>query len=217
MKHAGISFGPCLLLFALFFFPAGPLAQPDSRAPHVAGRITALLPVDQVLRRDKTLAAAKDMDLFLDDAVKTDRGGGGRVRIALSDGSILNVGSDAQLRILQHDVKHQETTLELLYGRLLLTAVKISKPHGKFEVRTPIAVAGVVGTKFGMRAESSYADVVCKEGTVRVRNTDGSVPGEVLLQAGQFSHVERGKPPSPPAPASPDRIQSGEDATSIPD
>jgi hypothetical protein len=215
MKHAGISFGPCLLLVALLFFPAAPIAQPDSRAPHVAGHITALLPVDQVLRQDKTLDAAKDMDLFLDDVVKTDRGG--RVRIALADGSVLNVGSDAQIRILQHDVKHQETTLELLYGRLLLTAVKISKPHGKFEVRTPIAVAGVVGTKFGMRAESSYADVVCKEGTVSVRNTDSSVPGEVLLQAGQFTHVERGKTPSLPAPASAERIQAGEDAVSIPD
>jgi ferric-dicitrate binding protein FerR (iron transport regulator) len=215
MKHAGTSFGPCLILLALLFFRAAPIGQPDSHAPYVAGHITALLPVDQVLRQDKTLVAAKDMNLFLDEVVKTDRGG--RVRIALADGSILNVGSDAQLHILQHGVKHQETTLELLYGRLVLTAVKISRPHGKFEVRTPIAVAGVVGTKFGLRAESSYADVVCEEGTVRVCNTDSRVPGEVLFQAGQFTHVERGKPPSPPAPASPERIQAGEDATSIPD
>jgi ferric-dicitrate binding protein FerR (iron transport regulator) len=216
MKQSQVTFGPCLLLLiSLAFFPTLPHAQSGSHAPHVVGRITALLPEDHVLRADKTLVAAKDMELLVDDVVKTDRGG--RVRIALSDGSILNVGSDAQLRILQHDVKHQETTLELLYGRLLLTAVKISKPHGKFEVRTPVAVAGVVGTKFGLRAESSSADVVCKEGTVRVRNTDSSVPGEVLLQAGQFTHVERGKPPSPPAPASPERIQAGEDATSIPD
>jgi ferric-dicitrate binding protein FerR (iron transport regulator) len=216
MKQTQVTFGPyLLLLISLAFSPTQPGAQSGSHASHVAGRITALRPEDHVLRQDKTLAAAKDMDLFLDDVVKTDRGG--RVRIVLADGSILNLGSDAQLRILQHDVKHQETTLELLYGRLLLTAVKIAKPHGKFEVRTPIAVAGVVGTKFGLRAESSYADVVCKEGTVRVRNTDSSVPGEVLLQGGQFTHVERGKPPAPHAPASPERIQAGEDATSIPD
>lgn len=213
MKHNGIKFALCLLLFALLLFPTGPLAQPDGHAPHAAGRITALLPVDQVLRQDKALVAARDMDLYLDDVVKTDRGG--RVRIALTDGSILNVGSDAQLRILQHDPKRQESTLELLYGRLLITAVKIARPHGKFDVRTPVAVAGVVGTKFGLRADPDFTDVVCKEGTVRVRNTDRSVPGEVLLQAHEFTHVERGKPPSPPAPASSDRIQAGEDATSI--
>jgi ferric-dicitrate binding protein FerR (iron transport regulator) len=74
-----------------------------------------------------------------------------------------------------------------------------------------------VGTKFGLRAEADFSDVVCKEGTVRVRNTDTTVPGEVILQAGQFTHVAKGNPPSPPETATPDRIQAGEDATSISD
>jgi hypothetical protein len=89
--------------------------------------------------------------------VKTEPGG--RVRIELSDGSILNVGSEAQLRILKSDPQHQETTLDLLYGRLLATVVKIVKPYGKFRVRTPVAVAGVVGTQFGLRVDSESTDV----------------------------------------------------------
>ncbi len=188
--------------------------QEENRASRVAGRITALLPEDQVLRETKTLAASKDMALLWRDVVKTEKGG--RVRIELSDGSVLNVGSEAQLRILKQDAKHQQTTLELLYGRLLATVVKIVRPAGNFRVRTPVAVAGVVGTQFGLRVDGDSTDVVCREGTVLVNNRDENVVGQVVLQPGEFTHVERGKPPSPPAPASPERIRAGDEATSIP-
>jgi ferric-dicitrate binding protein FerR (iron transport regulator) len=188
--------------------------QEENRASRVAGRITALLPEDQVLRETKTLAASKDMALLWRDVVKTEKGG--RVRIELSDGSILNVGSEAQLRILKQDAKHEQTTLELLYGRLLATVVKIVRPTGNFRVRTPVAVAGVVGTQFGLRVDGDSTDVVCREGTVLVNNRDENVVGQVVLQPGEFTHVERGKPPSPPAVASPERIRAGDEATSIP-
>jgi hypothetical protein len=58
--------------------------------------------------------------------------------------------------------------------------------------------------------------VVCREGTVLVNNRDENVVGQVVLQPGEFTHVERGKPPSPPAVASPERIRAGDEATSIP-
>lgn len=215
MKHGRISLAACSLILASVILPLEPRAHSGGHASHITGHITTLLPEDHILRQGQDLLAVKDMNIFLDDVVKTLRGG--RVRIELTDGSILNVGSEAELHVLQHDVKRQETTLELLYGRLLVTAVKIVRPHGKFDVRSPIAVAGVVGTKLGIRVEPEFSDVLCKEGTIRVRNTDSSIAGEVTLHAGQFTHVERGKPPSPPATASPERIQAGEDATSIPD
>jgi ferric-dicitrate binding protein FerR (iron transport regulator) len=194
--------------------PSGARAQADSRGSLEAGHITALLPEDHVLREEQTLTAAKDMVLLWSDVVKTESGG--RVRIELSDGSILNIGSDAQLRILRHDARRQQTTLELLYGRLLADAVRISKRHGKFDVRTPTAVAGVVGTRFGLLAKPDSTGVLCREGTVRVRNADPNVVGEVVLHAGEFTHVESDKRPSPPAPASLEQLRAGEDATSIP-
>lgn len=214
-KETGLAVGSCVLVFGAVLFLCGLKLSAVSYAPSVAGHITSLLPEARVLREQNSLVAAKDMALVLDDTVKTESGG--RVRIELADGSVLNVGSNAKLHILQHDPPHQRTTLELLYGRLLITATKISKRGGKFDVRSPIAVAGVVGTRFGLRVEPEFADVVCKEGTVRVRNTDTSVAGEVILQAGEFTHVERGKAPTPAAPASPERIRAGEDATAVPD
>jgi ferric-dicitrate binding protein FerR (iron transport regulator) len=213
MRSARFIFGPSLMLLAVLLASVAN-TQEENRASRVAGRITALLPEDQVLRETKTLAASKDMALLWRDVVKTEKGG--RVRIELSDGSVLNVGSEAQLRILKQDAKHEQTTLELLYGRLLATVVKIVRPTGNFRVRTPVAVAGVVGTQFGLRVDGDSTDVVCREGTVLVNNRDENVVGQVVLQPGEFTHVERGKPPSPPAAASPERIRAGDEATSIP-
>src|ERR1700730_11232281 len=200
MRGARFTFGTSLLLLAVLLLPSGVNVRAEDHRSRVAGHITALLPEDQVLRESQTLAAAKDMVLLWRDEVKTEKGG--RVRIELSDGSVLNVGSESQLRILKHDARYQQTTLELLYGRLLATAVRITKPSGKFDVRTPVAVAGVVGTQFGLRVDPDSTDVVCREGSVRVRSWDENVVGEVVIQAGEFTHVESGKPPTPPAPAS---------------
>jgi ferric-dicitrate binding protein FerR (iron transport regulator) len=203
-----------LLLLAAMLLPCAALLQAGGDQSHEAGRITALLPEDHVLRAEETLPAAKDMALLWRDIVKTESGG--RVRIELSDGSVLNIGSAAQLQILRHDASKQQTTLELLSGRLLADVVRIAKHKGKFEVRTPIATAGVVGTRFGVQANPDSADVLCREGAVKVRNSDPNISGEVVLHGGEFTHVERGKPPAPPAPASPEQFRAGVDATSIP-
>jgi ferric-dicitrate binding protein FerR (iron transport regulator) len=208
-----LDFVACLLLLAVLL-PSAANVQAGSRGSRVAGHITALLPEDKVVREEQTMAATKDMVLLWRDVVKTESEG--RVRIELSDGSILSLSSNAQLQIVEHDARRQKTTLELLYGRLLATAKRIGKASGEFDVRTPTAVIGVVGTRFGVKVDPASTDVLCKEGVVRVRNADPSVPGEVLVHAGEFTHVERGQAPSAPAQASPERIKAGEDATSIP-
>ena len=37
---------------------------------------------------------------------------------SLTDGSILSVGSDSELRVVQHDATSQQTSLELDYGKV---------------------------------------------------------------------------------------------------
>ena len=212
MRAVRFTFGPSLLLAAVLLLPCQ--ANPQAEGSHLAGHIIALVPQDTVVRERQTIPAAKDMPLLWLDVVKTDSAG--RVRIQLADGSVLSLSSDAHLQIVQHDARRQQTRLELLYGRLLASAMRIGKSSGKFDVRTPTAVVGVVGTQFGVKVDPESTDVLCREGAVRVRNLDPSVAGEVVVRAGEFTHVERGKPPSPPAPASPERVRAGEDATAIP-
>src|SRR5260370_36438414 len=67
-----------LFLAAAASLPAYP--QPQTPQQPVAGKITALIPTGSVLRETKTYEAKKDMGVFWQDTVKTERGGGGRLR-----------------------------------------------------------------------------------------------------------------------------------------
>jgi hypothetical protein len=186
----------------------------SQQKPSQAGDIRALVPTGHVLRSGAAEEAAQvNAAIYWQDEVRTDRGG--RVRIGLLDGSILNVGSESSLRVLQHDPGKQQTELELVYGRVRANAVRIAQPGGKFEVHTPVAVAGVVGTRFGVRTSADQSLVICYEDVVRVRNAEANVKGEVLLHTGEFTRVLRGVPPTPAAPATPEQLREEEDETSI--
>ena len=92
----------------------------------------------------------------------------GRLRAGLTDGSILSVGSNAALRVLQHDAASQQTSIYMNYGKLRSQVVQITKPNGKYEVRTPNAVIGVIGTDFYVGYENDLTTVICYVGKVSV-------------------------------------------------
>ena len=125
MRVASFIFGPCLLLSAVLL-PSVANTPAKSHESRVAGRITALLPEDQVLREKQTLVAAKDMVLLWRDVVKTEKGG--RVRIELSDGSVLNVGSEAQLRIRKADPQLQQRPSNSCMAVSLRARYELSNP-----------------------------------------------------------------------------------------
>jgi hypothetical protein len=87
------------------------------------------------------------------DFVKT--GSTARARVALDDGSVLNVGSDYSVHVVKHDSGAQQTDLEVEFGKMRSKAQKLSKPGGKFEVHTAAGVAGVVGTDFMFRTNTT--------------------------------------------------------------
>jgi ferric-dicitrate binding protein FerR (iron transport regulator) len=120
----------------------------------------------------------------------------GRVRIALLDGSFLNVGARSVMRITKHDAQTQQTEVELQLGRLRGEVVKITKPGGSVQIKTQTAVIGVVGTILNVHALRNLTRVFCLDGTVTVRNINPAIPGEVTLHPGQTTSVPRGGPPS---------------------
>jgi hypothetical protein len=149
--------GPlCLLLCS---FPVQ--ANPQSGGQH-AGQINALIPAAS---RNAQPAKVQDQ-LQWNDLLKTAHSG--RVRAGLDDGSMLSLGSDSELRIVQHDSASQQTSLEMNFGKMRSQVVKITKPGGKFEVTTPNAVIGVIGTHFYAAFEHGKTTVICYEGTVLV-------------------------------------------------
>lgn len=204
---------PCVLVTAvllswLMAIPSNSWANPQA-AGQRAGEVSRLIPAVNIARSGKTIPAAAKTAVNWQDLVNTLANA--RARIALDDGSVLNVGSDSSIKVVKHDAGAQQTELELTYGKLRTQAQKIAKPDGKFEVRTPAGVAGVVGTDFFVEYGNNSMNVIVFEGLVKVCNLAGTC---VIAKAGQMTSVRSGDDsgPLPPQQATLDLlVASGND------
>jgi hypothetical protein len=182
-------------LSALLCSPNEIMASPDT--PQRAGEVSRVIPAVSIARGGKTISASAKTVVDWQDVVSTQASA--RARIALDDGSVLNVGSDSSIRVVKHDGGAQQTELELTFGKIRSQAQKITKPDGKFEVKTPAGVAGVVGTDFYVAFDNSTGtmNVVVFEGIVKVCNLAGVC---VLVKAGQMTNVRSNDSTGPQAP-----------------
>ena len=131
-------------VLVMLAMPADTFAEPQA-AGQRAGEIARVIPAANIERGPKKITASQKSQVDWQDLVNTQVGG--RARVALDDGSALNVGSESSLKVEKHDSGAQQTQLELTYGKLRSQAQKISRPDGKFEVHTPAGVAGVDGAE----------------------------------------------------------------------
>ncbi len=192
-----------LLCFLLSPLPA--LAAPQVAASgQKAGEIGALRP--EATRNQQALQV-KD-ELLWNDFLRTLQTG--RLRAQLLDGSLLSMGSNSQMRVLQHDATSQQTELELSYGRLRNRVVKLTKPGAKYEVKTPHAVIGVIGTDFYVFVDEFRTVVIVFSGrlVVKQRRKSDQDPSQLVtvepgreLRAGQMLEV-RAPGTTVPAPLS---------------
>lgn len=158
----------CMAMMLSFVLSPVPLLLGQAGSPQQAGQINALIP--QGMRNAKIAKAREEVDW--NDLLKTENAG--RMRVGLLDGSLLSVGSNSELRVVQHDSQSQQTSLELGFGKLRSKVVKITQPGGKYEVKTPHAVIGVIGTDFFVEVMADRTRVVCYSGTVSVTPTGAS-------------------------------------------
>jgi hypothetical protein len=181
--------GLAFLLSLIITIPADISAEPQAGGQK-AGEVARVIPAVSIARGPKTLNASAKTEVYWQDLVNTKADG--RARIALEDGSVLNVGSDSSIKVVKHDSGAQQTDLELAYGKLRTQAQKISKPDGKFEVHTAAGVAGVV----------------------RVCNLAGVC---VLLKAGQLTSLRNGnnEAPAPPTQAPLDLLVAASKDTEV--
>ena len=180
----------CALAVSLIA-PFDVVAEPQT-AGQRAGEVSRVIPAVNIARGTKTLAAAARTVVDWQDVVNTHANA--RARLALDDGSVLNVGSDSSLRVAKLDAATQQTDLELSLGKMRSQAQKITQPNGKFEVHTPAGVAGVVGTDFYTAYENNVMSVIVFDGAVKVCNLAGAC---VTVKAGQMSTVRTGDNSAP--------------------
>jgi hypothetical protein len=153
----------CLSLFlAVVSLSATALGQ------QTAGEVKALIPDAY---RNAQPVKAKD-PVAWNDLLKTDAQG--RLRAGLTAGSILSLGSNSELKVVEHDAVSQQTSLVMNYGKLRNQVAKITKADGKYEVKTPNAIIGVTGTDFYVSHENDLTTVICYSGTVAVTPLAGA-------------------------------------------
>lgn len=172
-----------------------------------AGEVKALIPAAS---RNAQPVKVND-GLAWNDLLNT--GAQGRLRARLTDGSILSLGSSSELKVLQHDAASQQTSIEMNYGKLRNQVVKIVKQDGKYEVKTPNAVIGVIGTDFYVGYANNQTTVICYVGKVAVTPAPGAKvlkndqaaagsTGTVILAAGQMVVIGLDIPPGGYQPVS---------------
>lgn len=203
-RHSTVLVLVCAVCFTLVFPP-----DVAAQAAESAGKITAVVPVVNVVRGPQQVAASSSQQVFWGDVINT--GHLARARIALNDGSILSVGSDSNLAIAKHDATQQQTDLDLNYGRVRAKAAKLVKPDSHFQIRTSVGVAGVVGTEMIVIFDANgMMQVICIEGACKVCDLAGHC---VLMKGGEQSSVRSNEQPSQPSPATPMNVTEAVNTT----
>ena len=116
-------------LTMLLVIPYDVLAEPQA-AGQRAGEVSRVIPAVNIARGLKTMSAAAKTVVDWQDVVNTRANA--RARLALDDGSVLNVGSDSSVRVTKHDAGAQQTDLEISLGKMRTQAQKITQPNGKY-------------------------------------------------------------------------------------
>ena len=180
-----------------------------------AGKVGRLMPAGFVTHENTTAEAKVADPVAWNDFLRTNEQG--RMRVDLEDGSLLTVGAKSELRVVKHDAASQQSSIDLLYGKVRATVKPVTKPGGSFQLRTPTAVIGVIGS--GVLVDAAMTTpvttlsaqeleklplsqlpvnrtlVTALEHITTVRNIDPAVQGTLYLLPGESAVVDRGKPP----------------------
>lgn len=188
----------------------GEPGPPQAAANPEAGQVSRLTPQVQIDRGSQHLVAGVSDRIYWNDDLRS--GPTGRAHVTLKDGSQLNLGSDSSLRVVQHDAAQQQTSLDLLVGRMRGRITKLNKPGAKFEVHTPVGIAGLVGTDFELFVNDDGTDLIVSDGTVKFTTLAGQA---ITVNAGSFLHIAKSGMVEGPRPSTTQEVQTAQNQTDI--
>ena len=164
-----------------------------------------------ILREKQKYEAQKNEPVFKADTVRTFEKS--RVKILFIDDSLVMVGENTSFLISEHlKDKANISVFNLIDGVMNVIVGKKG-----FEVHTPTAVSSARGTSFVVWTEKGKTGMAVTEGRVELRNAQAGVGEKILINAGNTSYVEIGKPPVVSVKTHPDLIKRYYEQTLEPD
>ena len=150
---------------------------------------------------------ALEIGAMLTEGSQINTGKSGFLSLALPDNTRISLPSNSQVRLsklrMAKYTKSPRTEVTLVQGRIESKVTPLESSKGRFEVRSPLAIAGVRGTHFRVGVNDNGVSNEVLSGKVAVGKTEK--PNTVLLPAGQGNLVSSksvGKPVALlPAPA----------------
>jgi hypothetical protein len=130
----------------------------------------------------------------LGEGTRIEVGADGYLRLQLPDGSIVRIPANSQVRLVnvrrKDRVQATETLIQLEGGRVDASARPQRSKASRFEIRTPLAVASVRGTEFGVAVQPDAAvtgEVTQGAVDLKSRRRQGTAPHR--LRAGEGARV----------------------------
>jgi hypothetical protein len=146
-----------------------------------------------VERAGKQMPAAPGMELIATDTVRT--GAGARLYIKLAEGSVLMLGENARLQMLDLVPERSgvfRAALDVLAGAFRFTTEAIAKPRPRdFKLRVSTVTIGIRGTDLWGRSTPQEEIVCLIEGKIEVAAADEKAV--FMDQPRQFYQREKGK------------------------
>ncbi len=180
------------------------LAAGTALAAGPVGFVAATKGDAQLVRGGEALEARVGLDVQQGDLLRT--GAKSRLKVLLSDDSVLALGSKSEVEITSHLFAPAERTrttrIRMLGGSLRALVQKaVAGNKADFEIRSGTAVAGVRGTEFAVLTEGDATRLVTFSGGVEWAAAGGE---PVLVEAGQGSLISDGRASRPEALAAAD-------------
>jgi hypothetical protein len=171
---------------------AAPAATPEPAKAAGIGSIEAAIGEPTLQRGEAKQPATVGATVEPGDTIATPKNS--KVRIVLSDKSVIALGAESQARLAELNVeKGRKGKLELLAGKFWMhVQTWAGEGESLWEVHTPNAVAGVRGTTLW---GDTKVDAICAlEGQIEVRSLKNEKAKPATLKAGNCAaQLSKGK------------------------
>ncbi|MCM8788299.1 MAG: FecR family protein [Candidatus Omnitrophica bacterium] len=190
-----------VLVFSLF-------AQEVGKLTAVEGRV-------DIIQQGKlpAIEAKLNQSVYLKDIIRTKTDS--RAEITFKDGSVIKIAQRSRVDISEYltDGGGLKAQILLQRGRLgayvpagSVEKIKSSPKANRFEIKTPVAVAGVRGTNFIVSHYVNEATTVLVISGI-VYSYNLNFPENIVgLRDGEMTVIKEKTPPTPPVPAAPEDI-----------